>query len=147
MMKKGLKLLILFGFLIFLPFIKVEAASTYTVEMVANQTGNKVIGKYNSYSAALNAMNAQSSNANSVATIYRDGIPVDSKYGIFKFKPGSTYNLYESVDGKYLTFIEEWKDEKAIESHNNSEHFKAIVPKLGELTSGDKDVILYKEVK
>ena len=58
-----------------------------------------------------------------------------------------SYNLYESLDGKYLTFIEEWKDEKAIENHNNSEHFKAIVPKLGELTSGDKDVILYKEVK
>ena len=48
---------------------------------------------------------------------------------------------------KYLTFIEEWKDEKAIESHNNSEHFKAIVPKLGELTSKDMDVTLYKEVK
>ncbi len=105
MMKKGLKLLILFGFFIFLPFIKVEAASTYTVEMVANQTGNKVIGKYNSYSAALNAMNAQSSNANSVATIYRDGIPVDSKYGIFKFKPGSTYNLYESATGKAYTYV------------------------------------------
>ncbi len=105
MMKKGLKLLILFGFFIFLPFIKVEAASTYTVEMVANQTGNKVIGKYNSYSAALNVMNAQSSNANSVATIYRDGVPVDSKYGIFKFKPGSTYNLYESATGKAYTYV------------------------------------------
>ncbi|MDA0090116.1 antibiotic biosynthesis monooxygenase [Brachyspira hyodysenteriae] len=58
-----------------------------------------------------------------------------------------SYNLYESVDGKYLTFIEEWKDEKAIENHNNSEHFKAIVPKLGELTSADMDVTLYKEVK
>ncbi len=58
-----------------------------------------------------------------------------------------SYNLYESTDGKYLTFIEEWKDEKAIESHNNSEHFKAIVPKLGELIEGDMDVALYKEVK
>lgn len=104
-MKKGLKLLILLGFFIFLPFNKVEAASTYTVEMVANQTGNKVIGKYNSYSAALNAMNAQNSNTNSVATIYRDGVPVDSKYGIFKFKPGSTYNLYESATGKAYTYI------------------------------------------
>ena len=58
-----------------------------------------------------------------------------------------SYNLYESTDGKYLTFIEEWKDEKAIENHNNSEHFKSIVPKLGELTSGEMDVVLYKEVK
>lgn len=58
-----------------------------------------------------------------------------------------SYNLYESVDGKYLTFIEEWKNEKAIEDHNNSDHFKSIVPKLGELTSGEMDVALYKEVK
>lgn len=58
-----------------------------------------------------------------------------------------SYNLYESVDGKYLTFIEEWKDEKAIESHNNSDHFKAIVPKLAELVDGSMDVALYKEIK
>ena len=58
-----------------------------------------------------------------------------------------SYNLFESVDGKYLTFIEEWKNEKAIEEHNNSDHFKSIVPKLGELTSGEMDVALYKEVK
>lgn len=58
-----------------------------------------------------------------------------------------SYNLYESVDGKYLTFIEEWKDEKAIESHNNSDHFKAIVPKLAELVDGNMDVALYKEIK
>ena len=95
----------MFFIMCFMPFSKVNAASTYTVEMVANQTGNKVVGKYNSYSAALNAMNAQNSNANSVATIYRDGVPVDSKYGIFKFKPGSTYNLYESATGKAYTYI------------------------------------------
>ena len=97
-MKKGFKIVIILLFLMFnfMPFVKVEAASSYTVEMVANQTGNKVIGKYNSYSAALNAMNSQSSSANSVATIYKDGVPVDSKYAIFKFKPGSTYSLYTS---------------------------------------------------
>ena len=88
---------IIFSMFIFMPFSKVEAASTYTVEMVANQTGNKVIGSYSSYSAALNAMNSQNSTASSVATIYRDGVPVNSKYAIFKFKPGSTYNLYGST--------------------------------------------------
>ena len=97
-MKKYFKIIIILLFLMFnfMPFYKVEAASSYSVEMVANQTGNKVIGKYNSYSAALNAMNSQSSSANSVATIYKDGVPVDSKYAIFKFKPGSTYSLYTS---------------------------------------------------
>ena len=58
-----------------------------------------------------------------------------------------SYNLYESLDGKYLTFIEEWKDEKAIETHNNSDHFKSIVPKIRELTDGEMDTVLYKEVK
>lgn len=43
-----------------------------------------------------------------------------------------SYTLNESLDGKYLTFIEEWKDEKSIEMHNNSEHFKSIVPKLSQ---------------
>ncbi len=97
-MKKCFKLLVIILFLMFnfMPFYRVEAASTYTVEMVANQTGNKVIGSYSSYSAALNAMNSQNSTASSVATIYRDGVPVDSKYAIFKFKPGSTYSLYTS---------------------------------------------------
>ena len=105
-----MKKLLQFTFILFLmfnlvPSYKVEAASNYTVEMVANQTGNKVIGSYNSYSAALNAMNAQNSTANSVATIYRDGVPVDSKYGIFKFKPGKTYNLYTSATGSTYTSI------------------------------------------
>ena len=105
-----MKKLLQFTFILFLmfnlvPSYEVEAASNYTVEMVANQTGNKVIGSYSSYSAALNAMNAQNSTANSVATIYRDGVPVDSKYGIFKFKPGKTYNLYTSATGSTYTSI------------------------------------------
>ena len=102
-MKKVLKLLVFTIFAI-LPF-RVFAASNYTVEMVSNQTGNKVIGTYNNYNAALNAMNSQKSDANSVATIYRDGVPVDSKYGIFKFKPGKTYNLYTSATGSAYTYV------------------------------------------
>ena len=98
-MKKGFKILLIILFLMvnFMPFYKAEAASSYTVEMVSNQTGNKVVGTYSSYSAALSAMNAQNSTTNSVATIYRDGVPVNSKYAVFKFKPGRTYNLYGST--------------------------------------------------
>ena len=102
-MKKVLKLFV-FAVFVFLPF-RVFAASNYTVEMVSNQIGNKVVGTYNNYNAALNAMNSQKSDANSVATIYRDGVPVDSKYGIFKFKPGKTYNLYTSATGSAYTYI------------------------------------------
>lgn len=56
------------------------------------------------------------------------------------------YDIYESIDGKCLTFIEEWKDEEAIKSHNNSNHFKTIVPKLGEFLDSGKDVVLYKKI-
>ena len=56
------------------------------------------------------------------------------------------YTLNESLDGKYLTFIEEWKDEKSIEIHNNSEHFKTIVPKLAKFKEGASDLVLYKEI-
>ena len=106
-MKKGFKILLIILFLMvnFMPFYKAEAASSYTVEMVSNQTGNKVVGTYSSYSAALSAMNAQNSTASSVATIYRDGVPVDSKYAIFKFKPGKTYNLYTSATGGAYTYV------------------------------------------
>ena len=99
-MKKGFRNLffIIFFVFLFMPFSKVDAASKYTVEMVANQTSNKVVGTYSSYNAALNAMNSQKSTASSVATIYRDGVPVDSKYAIFKFKPGNTYNLYRNAN-------------------------------------------------
>lgn len=55
------------------------------------------------------------------------------------------YDIYESIDGKCLTFIEEWKDEEAIKSHNSSTHFTAIVPKLGEFVDGEMDVALYKK--
>ena len=56
------------------------------------------------------------------------------------------YDIYESIDGKCLTFIEEWKDEEAIKSHNNSNHFKTIVPKLAEFLDSGNDVVLYKKI-
>ncbi len=82
------------------PFYSVKAANSYSVEMVSSSAGNRVIGTYSSYSAALSSMNSQSSSSSLVATIYRDGIPVDSKYGIFKFKPSgkSTYSLYRNYN-------------------------------------------------
>ena len=118
--------------------------------VIAQNKYNKKIGKENS--------DKSKGNKNMIKIVARNPVSSENKSKFIetakelieksrKEKGCISYNLYESVDGKYLTFIEEWKDEKAIESHNNSEHFKAIVPKLGELTSGDKDVILYKEVK
>ncbi|OOM77281.1 putative monooxygenase YcnE [Clostridium puniceum] len=58
-----------------------------------------------------------------------------------------SYGLFQDINNaSVFTFIEEWKDQKAIEIHNNSEHFKRIVPLLGELRIGKGDVNLYKEV-
>ena len=99
-MKKRINLffvLFLFAFC-FMPFSAVKAVSSYSVEMVSSSSNNKVIGTYSNYGAALSSMNSQNSSDNMVATIYRDGIPVDSKYGIFKLKPSgkSTYPLYRN---------------------------------------------------
>lgn len=55
------------------------------------------------------------------------------------------YNLYEDVnDSTILTFIEEWKDEAALDFHRNTPHFKRIVPQLAELHEKAKDLNLYK---
>ena len=53
------------------------------------------------------------------------------------------YHLFQSQsDENTVTFIEAWKDMKAIESHNASIHFTTIFPKLGELLE-ETDVTLY----
>jgi quinol monooxygenase YgiN len=58
-----------------------------------------------------------------------------------------SYNLYEDTkDSKIMTFIEEWIDEKAIQKHNNSEHFTRIVPELAKLREGKPELNLYKAV-
>ena len=96
-MRKYLNYLI-FICLVFLPFC-VSAAGSYSVEMVSGSANNKVVGTYNTYNEALNSMNKQNSNSNLVATIFRNGVPVDSKYAIFKFKPSgnSTFPLYRNA--------------------------------------------------
>ena len=101
-MKKIVNLLfiLLALFINIFPFYHVDAASSYSVQMVSSSSDNKVIGTYSSYNAALSAMNSQNSSSTSVATIYRDGVPVDAKYAIFKFKPSgkSTYSLYRNYN-------------------------------------------------
>lgn len=57
-----------------------------------------------------------------------------------------SYNLNEDINNKeILTFIEEWKDKEVIAAHNSSEHYKRIVPLLGELRE-DKEINLYVRV-
>jgi quinol monooxygenase YgiN len=50
-----------------------------------------------------------------------------------------SYDLCEDIyDSNILTFIECWKDETAIEKHNQSEHFTRIVPQLGAFRDGSE---------
>lgn len=58
-----------------------------------------------------------------------------------------SYNLYVDIDNpQILTFIEVWKDKKAIETHNNTKHFKKLAPKLRELREGSSEVNFYEYV-
>ncbi len=57
------------------------------------------------------------------------------------------YNLHQDIKNpRILTFIELWDDEKAIELHNNSKHYKEIVPLLGPLVEAPSEVNLYKQL-
>ena len=58
-----------------------------------------------------------------------------------------SYELFEdSKMPNMLTFIEQWRDMKAIVSHNKTEHFKAIFPKLGELLQEPMEINIYKKL-
>lgn len=59
-----------------------------------------------------------------------------------------SYSLNESLeDPCVLAFFEIWKDQAAIDSHNATEHFTTILPKLQELCAGGEPVKLFKEVQ
>lgn len=49
-------------------------------------------------------------------------------------------------DETKVAMFEEWKDEEAIELHNNSEHFTRICPQLSKYCVGDSVVTFYKEI-
>ena len=58
-----------------------------------------------------------------------------------------SYGLFQDINNpSIITFIEDWQDQEAIDLHNNSEHFKRIVPLLGDLKVSKGEVNLYKEV-
>ncbi len=58
-----------------------------------------------------------------------------------------SYDLYEDInDENIVTFIEEWESSEAIDTHNNTEHFKQIVPKLRQLQIQDSVVNLYNKI-
>lgn len=52
--------------------------------------------------------------------------------------------LHDINNSESFIFLEQWKDKEAVERHNNSIHFKTIVPKLGQYREGKPEVNLYE---
>lgn len=58
-----------------------------------------------------------------------------------------SYHLYEDMDDpNILTFIEEWKDQAAVDVHADSEHFQRIIPVLGNMAEEAIEISLYREI-
>ena len=59
-----------------------------------------------------------------------------------------SYSLNQSIhDPKIHCFIEIWKDEGVVESHNASEHFTRILPQLGVMGEAPADIQLFREIE
>lgn len=59
-----------------------------------------------------------------------------------------SYSLNVSKDCPTLfAIIECWKDQAAIDFHNNTEHFTTILPKLAGMCEGEVSVELFDEVE
>ena len=57
------------------------------------------------------------------------------------------YNLHESTaDPLVMAFMEGWKDQAAIDFHNNTPHFTSTVPQFAALFDGEMEVTLYTVV-
>ncbi len=50
-------------------------------------------------------------------------------------------------DPLHFAFIEVWKDEEAIRLHNESTHFKTLVPKMDEYKSVPSDAAQFEEAE
>lgn len=59
-----------------------------------------------------------------------------------------SYHLYQDIqDPSHYTFVEEWKNQKAIDLHNQTKHFTTIVPQIKSFTSKPSRVVKYRVVK
>ena len=58
-----------------------------------------------------------------------------------------SYSLNQNIKNpQEHVFVEIWKSQEAIESHNASEHFTGIFPKLATMAEGETSVELYTDV-
>ena len=55
------------------------------------------------------------------------------------------YGLYQELGNSgILTFLEEWKDEKSLDEHLNSNHFRKIFPLFSEYLEKETEVNMYR---
>ena len=58
-----------------------------------------------------------------------------------------SYEMYQDEkDKSILTMIEEWESKEALNKHMSSEHFKRIVPIIGEFAEKAGETNLYKKI-
>ncbi len=64
-------------------------------------------------------------------------------------EPGCiSYALYQDMNNpNILTFIEEWRDQAAIEFHNSTPHYAVLCPKLAEYRTGPMEFSRYQAVE
>lgn len=57
------------------------------------------------------------------------------------------YELYQDEkDKSILTIIEEWENKAVLGDHMNSEHFKRLVPLMGEMLSKPTEMNVYSKI-
>ena len=57
------------------------------------------------------------------------------------------YDLHQDIaDENRFVFFENWRDQAAVDSHNASEHFTALVPRMVELSDSAPVITQYEEV-
>ena len=55
------------------------------------------------------------------------------------------YGLYQELNNpRILTMLEEWLDERSLEEHVNSNHFREIIPLLSEYLEKEMEISIYK---
>lgn len=58
-----------------------------------------------------------------------------------------SYILHQDINHKNnYTFLEVWRDQEAIDLHNQSEHFRTFSVKAKECLAGLADIAMYREV-
>lgn len=122
------KVYLLIMFICFLPF-NIKAAGSYSVQMVSGSGANRTVGTYNNFASAVESMYAQNTDENNVATIYRDGVPVDSMAAIFKFKPSSVYKLYrdEATSSEYTSIHSSYGSDAALLGYSETGRVKIMI--------------------